>query len=90
MTKAVNVCVDATCTEVIIVVGHQLKTDQLARLPPISLFSLTLVKIREERLYIVVLTCVVGVADKRECINSGMDNWTGILEWTIGIGFWVV
>ena len=24
-----------------------------------------------------------------ECTNSGMDNWTGILEWTIGIAyFW--
>jgi len=24
-----------------------------------------------------------------ECINSGMDYWTGILEWTIGLAyFW--
>ena len=27
------------------------------------------------------------VKDIRECINSGLDYWTGLLDWTTGLTF---
>ena len=77
-----NSC-DTHLAEVIIAVGHRLKTDQLpTNYRPISKIATHFLvwsdtcQIREEWLYIVVLTCVVGVADKNNTVMLLGDQQT--------------